>query len=421
MKPDAKAPVASGTLGAEIALRIDELAALSDEPGRLTRLYLGPAHRRAIDLVSEWMRAAGMTVRLDATGTLIGRYEGAAPDAPALLIGSHIDTVRDAGRFDGNLGVITGIAVVGRLHASGRRPSFAVEVVAFGDEEGVRFPSTLGGSRALAGRFEPRLLDEVDAEGVSRRQALERFGCDPAEISAAVRAPASTLGYVEVHIEQGPVLEAEGLPMGVVTAINGASRGSVTVTGISGHAGTMPMQLRRDALAAAAEMIAAIERRGRQVADLVATVGRLEVAGAATNTIPGRVTFSLDVRHPADHQRTAAIRDIESSIKSIAAARGIEVEVTIDHDAPAAPADAGLSERLGRAVAHIGVPVRRLPSGAGHDAMAFGGAIPFAMLFVRCRDGISHNPAEYASPADIDLAARALADFVDRWDREAGQ
>ncbi len=399
--------------GASITARIDALARFTDEPGVLTRLYLSPAHRKAADQVMAWMRDAGMAVHCDAVGTVIGRYEATKLGAPALMLGSHIDTVRDAGRFDGNLGVLTAIAVVEHLHAERRRLPFAIEVVAFGDEEGVRFPSTLGGSRALAGQFEPKLLDEVDQNGVTRRQALLNFGCDPNAIVSEARKAKDCLGYIEVHIEQGPVLEAEDAPVAVVTAINGASRGTVKVTGESGHAGTVPMALRHDALAAAAEMVLAVEATGTRGAELVATVGRLEVANGATNTVAGSVTLTLDVRSSSDMIRKAAVHGIEKSIGKIAKTRGVTAKVAMTYDAPAAISDARLSKHLAAAITAMGYKPRSMPSGAGHDAMAFAGKIPFSMLFVRCKGGISHNPAEFASPADIDVAARVLLEFVE--------
>ena len=398
--------------GEAITVRIDALAALSCEPGKLTRLYLTPSHRRAADLVLQWMLEAGMTARVDAVGNVIGRYAGARSEAPALLLGSHIDTVRDAGKFDGNLGVVTAIAVVAKLQTSGQRLPFAIEVVAFGDEEGVRFASTLGGSRALAGTFDAALLDETDVDGQSRRQALIAFGCDPTKLAADARDPTQTLGYVEVHIEQGPVLEAKDLPLGVVTAINGATRGTVTIAGVSGHAGTVPMSMRRDALAAAAEMILAVERIGAGNNDSVATVGRLEIANAAANTVPGQVSFSLDIRSPVDAQREAAASKIEHAVAEIATRRHVTAVVAYTYEAPAAACDRALSAKLGAAIAAQNLPVLQLPSGAGHDGMAFRDKLPFAMLFVRCRGGISHNPAEFADVADIDAAARVLEHFV---------
>jgi allantoate deiminase len=412
--PDARA--AAPNLGSAIVAKLDELARLTDEPGWLTRLYLSPSHRAAVDLVGRWMTAAGMAIRLDGTGTLIGRYAGQDPMTRTLLVGSHIDTVRRAGRFDGTLGVLTAIEVVAAFHRRGRRFPFAIEVVAFGDEEGVRFPSTLGGSRAMAGRFDPQWLDERDADGISRREALAAFGCDAATIPAAARKPEEILGYVEVHIEQGPVLEADGLALGIVTAINGASRGTVEILGEAGHAGTVPMALRHDALAAAAEMILMIEQRARSQAGLVATVGRLETPGGAVNTVPGKVAFSLDMRASSDEQRQRTASDIEAAIRAIAEARGCEARIHMGYDAPAAACDTRLVTALEQAAARRGERTVRLASGAGHDGMAFRGILPFAMLFVRCRRGVSHHPDEFTSSADIDAAARVLFDFIDHFD-----
>jgi allantoate deiminase len=402
-----------GSMGAAIVDRLATLKTISDDESCLTRLYLSPAHRKAADLVIEWMREAGMSARVDAVGSVIGRYEADEPNAKTLILGSHIDTVRQAGAYDGNLGVVTAIEVVRRLHAAGRRAPFAIEIAAFGDEEGVRFPSTLGGSRALAGRFDPTILDERDADGVSRREALTAFGCDPARIAEEARHPRDVLGYIEVHIEQGPVLEAENRPVGIVTAINGASRGHVKLTGESGHAGAVPMALRHDALAAAAAMMSAVEARAAVDQDLVATIGRLDIAHPATNTIPGDVAFTLDIRSPDDQARQSAVRDIIDDAREVARARGVTAHIEIGYEAPACRSDVSLSDALGDAVRRLGLGERRLPSGAGHDAMAFDGRIPFAMLFVRCRSGASHNPAEYASPDDIDVAARVLLDLID--------
>jgi allantoate deiminase len=402
-----------GRFGEVIAARLDALAAVSDEPGCLTRLYLGPAHRKAVDLVAAWMREAGMTVRLDAAGSVVGHYEAREDATRTLLLGSHIDTVRNAGRFDGNLGVVTAIEVVRAARESGKRFPFGIEVLAFGDEEGVRFASTLGGSRALAGTFDSKALDEADADGVTRRQALTAFGCDPAGLPAEARSSQRVVGYVELHIEQGPVLEKESLPLGVVSAIAGVTRGTVAIEGVAGHAGTVPMAMRNDALAAAAEMLLAIESRARARPELVATVGKIDIPGAAVNTIPGAVRFTLDLRSPHDEERLSALSDIKHALATIAQRRGVAACFHLGHEASAASCDPRLSELLAAAVEACGVKARRLASGAGHDAMAFDRIIPFAMLFVRCRGGISHSPAEYAAPDDIDIAARALASFLD--------
>ena len=394
------------------AARLDELGLVSDEAGMLTRLYLSPAHRKAIDLVDGWMREAGMNTRLDSVATLIGRYEGTRIDAPALLIGSHIDTVRNAGRFDGNLGVVSGIEVVRAFHAAGKRFPFAIEVVAFGDEEGVRFDSTLGGSRALAGTFDMKALDERDSSGVSRRDALRAFGCDVSLIDRSERTRRDTIGYVEVHIEQGPVLEVNNIPVGVVTAINGASRGKFVLTGKASHAGTTPMDLRKDALAAAAEIIVMVERSAHAEADLVATVGQIDTPGGTINTVPGLVRMTFDVRCPSDELRHKSVADILANARAIAASRKVAIDIDISHDAPASPSDERLSRALAQAVERCELPLLTLSSGAGHDAMAFRGILPFAMLFVRCRDGLSHHPDEYATPQDINIGVRVLAEFI---------
>jgi allantoate deiminase len=409
------------TLGERIYGRIGELARISDSLDGLTRLYLSPAHKQAADLVAQWMREAGLSVRIDAVGSVIGRREGLTPQAPALLIGSHIDTVSNAGWFDGCLGVVTAISVASELAKRNAQYPFAIEVIAFGDEEGVRFASALGGSRAIAGTFDPAILDERDEQGISRREALAAFGCNPGAIAAEARRPATALGYVEVHIEQGPVLEAEELPIGVVTAISGATRGFVEVHGEAGHAGTVPMAGRRDALAAAAEMILAVEARAKGEADLVATVGRLAQTNAATNTIAGNVRFSLDIRAPEDQRRETAIADIKTAIARIAAQRGVRTEVSLTYEAPATPCDTHLMQLLADTIEGAGIRVRRLPSGAGHDAMAFRGILPLAMLFVRCKGGISHHPAEHASAADIDAAALVLMSFIKSYASEFKQ
>lgn len=414
-KGSAGAGVTRGTVSGERVLqRLNELAQCTDEPGRITRLYLSPSHRKAADLVGLWMAEGGMTPRVDAIGNVIARYDAATRDAPVLLLGSHIDSVPNGGAYDGTLGVLTAIEVVTGLYETGQRLPFAIEVVAFGDEEGTRFPSTLGGSRMLAGSFDPKILNEADASGVSRHTALVGFGCDPSRIPADTPRLDKTIGYVEVHIEQGPVLEAKGLPVGVVTAINGATRGTIEVRGVGGHAGTIPMTLRQDAYCAAAEMAIAIERRALQEPDLVATVGRVEVPGGVVNSVPGIVRFTLDVRSPSDERRLAAVKDLTQELNAIAARRRVELAISLGYEAPAAPCAPRLSELLSEAVREEGVAPFDLPSGAGHDAMSFRGKIPIAMLFVRCRGGVSHSPAEFASADDIAVATRTLAAFVRR-------
>jgi allantoate deiminase len=405
-------PGSQPLLGARLMARLEAFARHTDEPGRLTRLYLSGAHRRAADELIGWMRKASLSATIDPIGNVIGRYEGREPGAPALLIGSHIDTVRDAGRYDGNLGVLAGLACVEELARQGLRLPFAVEIVAFGDEEGVRFPSTLSGSRALAGTFDHAALDRHDRDGTPLREALAAFGCDPARIGEVARRPDQVVAYLELHIEQGPVLEAADTPLGVVTAISGATRLAAEVQGVAGHAGTVPMALRADALTAAAEMVLAVEECARATADLVATVGRIEAEPGAVNVVPGGARFSIDVRSPLDPVRAEAVAGIRAALEAIARRRGVELALSRQHEAAACACDDRVVAPLSASVSRLGLTPLLLPSGAGHDAMALGSLCPIGMLFVRCAGGVSHNPAESITVSDADIAVRALLDFL---------
>jgi allantoate deiminase len=396
--------------GARLMARLDALAKFTDEPGRLTRVFLSDAHRRAAQAYIGWCAEAGLEARIDAAGNVVARYEAKRAGAAALMVGSHIDTVRDAGRYDGNYGALAALAVVEALAAAGERLDHAVEIVAFGDEEGVRFRTTLTGSRALAGTYPKEALDQKDAGGVMMRDALKAFGGDP-EKARSIRAN-NVVAFVEAHIEQGPVLEAEGLPIGVVTAINGATRLEVGVDGAAGHAGATPMNLRRDALTAAAEMALAIESRARAEPNLVATVGRMEVWPGATNVIPGHIQFSVDLRAPDDARREAALADLNKSIASIAAARGVKASIAKTHEANAFVCDPRIVAGVTSAVESLGVKPRLLPSGAGHDTMAMGPLCPAGMLFVRCKGGISHSPLESITVEDCAFGLAALTRFV---------
>jgi allantoate deiminase len=393
--------------------RSERLAACSEEPGRITRRYGTPALASASGVVAGWMRAAGMAVRRDAVGNVIGRYEAGEQGAPALLLGSHIDTVRDAGRYDGVLGVLVAIGVVERLRAAGRRPRVPLEVVAFVDEEGARFGTAFLGSSVLAGRFDRAELGRVDADGVSLEQAIRDFRGDPAGLREAARAPDSLAGYAELHIEQGPLLEERGLPLGVVSAISGQTRVALRLTGVAGHAGTVPMALRRDALTAAAELVLAAEKLAREAAGLVATVGRLAVEPGAPNVIPGAVELTLDVRHPDDAERRTAVTRLRESAEQAAAARAVELAWETLHDQDGVRCDPRLTELMTRAVAASGTEPLSLPSGAGHDAAVIAAIAPVTMLFVRCAGGVSHHPDESVAEPDVELAVDALARFVE--------
>ena len=411
-------------LATRIMARLDELSLLTSEQGGLTRLYLSKEHKSAADLITGWMRDAGMTARVDAAGTVTGRLDGKQPggkqpegtrrDARTLLIGSHIDTVRNAGRFDGTLGVVLAIEAVAELQRTSRSLPFAIEILAFGDEEGVRFPCTLTGSRAVAGSFDPASLEAADADGVSLRQALADFGCDPARIGQVARDQGAVLGYIEVHIEQGPVLEKEGQPVGVVTAISGASRYQVTVGGMAGHAGTLPMPMRRDALTAAAEMVLAIEAIARGEAGLVATVGQIAARPGAVNVVPGEVVFTIDVRSPVDGTRRTGIRQIERDLKTIARRRHCTIQLTETYSEKAATCDQRFIRHFSAAIERVAGNAIGLPSGAGHDGLAMAQLCPIGMLFVRCNGGISHHPTESVKSEDVEVATRVLIEFLDQ-------
>jgi allantoate deiminase len=393
--------------------RCDELAAFSEEPGCITRRFATPALRQASDAVAGWMRAAGMHVREDNIGNLIGRYDADRPGAKTLLLGSHLDSVRDAGRYDGPLGVLVALACVERLHARGQRLPFAVEVLAFADEEGVRYHTAYLGSQVLAGRFDPAQLTLADADGTTMADAIRAYGGDPERLADDRRTGDDVLGYCEVHIEQGPVLEARGLPVGVVTAIAGQSRFTITFTGAAGHAGTVPMELRRDALVGAAEFIGWVHTSAHGESGLVATVGQIEAYPNVSNVIPGRVIISLDVRHQDDQRRAEAIERLRYRAGEIAAAAGLEVSWALVQEHRAVPCSTDLMRPLAQAIESLAQPVWRLPSGAGHDGVMLSSLAPIAMLFVRCKNGISHNPAESVAEPDVAVAIDVLGRFLE--------
>jgi allantoate deiminase len=402
------------SLGRRAEAMLSELGAISAEPGRLVRLFLTPEHRLAADLVARWMREAGLTVSEDALGTVRGRLG----EGRRLLLGSHIDTVIDAGMYDGPLGVVAGILASNHFAKASLPLPFGIDVLAFGDEEGSRFPATLTSSSACAGVFECEALAAKDREGVTLEAALKAYGKDARDIPAAAYRATDVLGYIEVHIEQGPVLEAQGQPLGVVTGIVGQSRWRVTVTGEAGHAGTVPMALRHDAYAGAAEIALLVERVAREHPDdgMVGTVGRVEVMPGAVNIVPGGVAFTIDFRSLTDRLRIAALERIRDEGTQIAKRRGLGVAFEPFHEVDTAHCSPALQGSLAAGVESLGFTPLRLPSGAGHDAQVMTRLCPSAMLFVRCKGGVSHNPAEYASPDDMGAAVAALIRTIEALD-----
>jgi len=379
----------------------------------LTCAYMTPAHRKTAAQLAEWMREAGMDAHIDAVGNVVGVYRSDVEGAKTLMTGSHYDTVRNGGKYDGRLGILLPIAIVRHLHQRGEKLPFHFEIVGFAEEEGVRFKSTFLGSNAVTGRFDLALLDQTDADGVTMREALLAAGHDVSRIPAIARDPAQLLGFVEVHIEQGPVLLERDLALGVVTAIAGSSRFLVELTGLASHAGTTPMTMRKDAAAAAAEIVLLVERRCAQGDSLVGTVGQLQVPGGSVNVIPGACKLSLDIRAADDAVRLAAVKDVLDGIAEICARRQVEYALQQIVDASAAPCSPRLMQQFGDAIVRAGLPRFDLLSGAGHDAMAMAAITEVAMLFTRCGNGgISHNPLETMTADDADIAGRVLLDFL---------
>ena len=392
--------------------RCELLGTFSEEQGRLTRPFASDAMRRAHEHATVWMREAGMAVRSDNVGNLRGRYEGVASADATLILGSHLDSVRDAGKYDGPLGVLVAIAAVHRLHAAGLRLPFGVEVVAFADEEGLRYGTSYLGSRALAGAFDLADLHLVDAQRITMAQAIRAFGGEPDRLADDRWGSRRLLGYCEVHIEQGPVLEARGVPVGVVSAITGFARRSLTFTGRAAHAGTMPMDGRLDALAAASEFVLAVEAGARAMTGLVATVGQLAVSPGAVNVVPGEVVLSLDVRHPDDLVRAEHLQRLLQRAEDIAKRRGLSVELLLIDQEDSIVCSPRLTSVLARAVRELGHPAIQLASGAGHDAVVMARITEVAMLFVRCKGGISHSPAESVTEDDVAVAIDVLSKFL---------
>jgi allantoate deiminase len=398
-----------------ILQRCEALSACSSSPGHITRLFLSDAQRAASELVARWMREAGMTVSFDALGTIVGRYEGERPNLPALLLGSHLDTIRDAGKYDGVLGVICAIECIDILSRNGVRKPFALEVVGFAETEGARFGTTLLSSRALAGDVDPLALEAVDHEGVTLPDAMRHYGLDPVGIPSAARLPETTLAYIELHIEQGTILEAEGLAVAAVTAITGLHRFVVEVGGVAGHAGTVPMSVRRDALTGAAECILSIERICAAQTHLVGTVGWIDTAIGSSNVIPARASFAVDVRAPLDDARKAAVAQIKQSLRQICRRRELTLSITDTHEAQSVPCSPQIVDLVADAITAENLPARRIPSTALHDAMSLAGITQAGMLFLRCKGGTSHNPTESVREEDVAVALHVMLRIIDRF------
>jgi N-carbamoyl-L-amino-acid hydrolase len=405
-----------GAFGARIMDLADRLAVHSETPDALTCTYLTPAHRAVAKELAQWMQAAGMAVEIDGVGNVVGRYPAEGRPAKTVIVGSHYDTVADAGKYDGRLGILTGLVAIEHLNRTGRRLPFGLELIAFAEEEGLRFSASYIGSTAVAGCFDRGLLTRRDRAGISLGDAIAQTGFNPDAIPTLARRRDDLAGYLEVHIEQGPVLLQEGLPLGIVTAIAGNCRFAVTITGEAGHAGTVPMGLRHDAAAAAAEVILAVERRCSRASTLVGTVGRLQVPGGATNVIPGRCELSLDIRAGDDAARDAALADLRAEIAAIAQRRGVTITLEEMQRMGAVACSPRIQALFAQAIAQAGLSPRFLPSGAGHDAVNFGPITETGMLFVRCGNGgVSHSPRESVTAQDADLAARVLLDVLETY------
>ena len=381
------------------------------EKGQLTVTYLTDAHRACAQRISHWMRDCGFDeVEIDAVGNVVGRYKPATPDGKYLMTGSHYDTVRNGGKYDGRLGIFVPMACVRELHRQARRLPFGIEVVAFAEEEGQRYKATFLGSGALIGDFRNEWLDQKDADGITMREAMQHAGLCIDDIPKLRRDAARYLGFIEVHIEQGPVLNELDIPLGVVTSINGGVRYVCEMLGMASHAGTTPMDRRRDAALGVAELALYMEQRAARDGDSVATIGMLQVPGGSINVVPGKCSFSMDMRAPTDAQRDAMVADVLAQLEEIAQRRGLQYKAELAMKVAAAPSAPAWQHRWEKAVDALGVPIYRMPSGAGHDAMKLHEIMPQAMLFVRgLHGGISHNPLESSTADDIQLAVDAFS------------
>ena len=404
---------AADAFGPKILALADQLAKWSEAPDNLTCTYLTDAHRAVAAQLRDWMQAAGMSAEIDAVGNVVGRYAAANASAKTLIVASHYDTVRNAGKFDGRFGILAPLVVVEHLNRADQRLPFHLEVIAFSEEEGVRFGTAYLGSSAIAGRFDRNVLERRDSSGISIGDLIQSNGGNPDAIAALARRPQDLLGYLEIHIEQGPVLLAEDLPVGIVTAIAGCVRHVLTISGTAGHAGTVPMNARHDAAAAAAEIVLLVERRCKQKLGLVGTVGLLAVPDGAINVIPGRCELSLDIRADDMRKRDAAISDVLAEIEQISKRRGVTIKVTEMQRTPVVRCSPRLQQLLANSITRVGLRPYYLPSGAGHDGILFDGITDVGMLFVRCGNGgVSHSPSESITADDADIAARILLEAL---------
>lgn len=399
--------------GQEAQQRLAKIAARSAAGPGVTRLPYTPEHSAALEQISDWMRRAGLHPQLDAAATLVGRSSAPSNEA-AVLIGSHQDSVIEGGRYDGIMGVVIGCLALERLASEGTRLPFPVEVLAFADEEGVRFPTALVGSRALAGRFDPSVLDMRDGEGVTLRTALSEFGGRPDKIASEARNKNAVRAYLELHIEQGPMLEQDNAAVGIVTGICGIERNSVSFGGETGHAGTVPMQGRRDALVAASEFVVKIHDAARNIDGLRATIGTLALKPAAVNAIPRDAALTLEIRALSDAARQEFAGAAQVIGTEIAAKRDVSFDMAKTYEQLAVPCASGLIETLELAARDAGQHAPLLPSGATHDASAMADLCDISMLFLRCKDGLSHRPEEYASAEDMAAAIDVTCAFLRR-------
>lgn len=405
-------PFAQGELGQILIERLDEAARCSAPGAGVTRLFCSQEHRDVLPTISRWMEQAGLAPQLDAAGNLVGRCPRAQAGEKTFIMGSHQDSVIEGGKYDGMLGVALPILALEALKREGVTLPFGIEVVAFGDEEGVRFPTTLVGSKALAGNVTPDQLDAQDAQGVTLAEALTAFGCNPEQIPAVARDPVNTLGFLEVHIEQGPILEQRHHAVGIVTALTGIERHKVTLRGKAGHAGTTPMPMRYDALVGAAEMVLAVDSVLQRTDKLVGVVGKLDVHPNAVNVIPAEVTFTVELRSPERVTRQRGREAIYAAMEEVATRRGLMLEMETTYSADATACADWMMTSLEKACAQVGQPAEPLFSGAGHDGLAMQALTDIGMLFVRCKEGLSHHPDEAITAEDGEAATRVVMAFL---------